>query len=336
MKIVVVGPGAMGCLFTAFLLDVRIGEIWLLDKNPLRTKFIQKHGIEITGLSNIYIPSKEVKITTKPEKIGIADLIIIFVKSYDTKDAIKSVLECIGKDTSILTLQNGLNNLKTIKEYLISQPPIKSGVNLSISNLFAGITSLGATYLGYGRVKHAGIGETIISSEFGVGSWELEVGRLRRAQSSRWKLKDIYRIFNSAGIETKISNNLDGLLWSKLVLNSAINPLGTITFRRNGDLIENSYLKKLLCAVAEESAKVAKKSAIKLLYKNPSKKVIEVCKLTAKNYNSMLQDILNNKKTEIDYINGAIIKHAKKLKLATPLNNLLYLYIKRFSKVMET
>ncbi|MDI6642410.1 MAG: 2-dehydropantoate 2-reductase, partial [Elusimicrobiota bacterium] len=291
-------------------------EIWLLDKNPTRAEFIQKHGIKITGLSNIYILPKKIKITTLARQIGLADLVIIFVKSYDTKSAIKATLPCIGQKTSILTLQNGIGNVEIIKNYLVSYSP-----TFSLANLFAGITSHGATLLSYGKVKHAGAGETIISSEFKVQSSELN---------------RICEFFSQAGIETKISNNQNGLLWSKLIINSAINPLGTITFRPNGELISNPYLKKLLCVTAEESAMVARKLKIKLLYDNPSEKVIEVCHKTAKNYNSMLQDILHNKKTEIDYINGAIIKYAKKLtlKLAIPLNNLLYSYIKKLEKFL--
>ena len=221
------------------------------------------------------------------------------MKSYDTESAIKSVLPCINKETIILSLQNGLGNIEIIRKY-------------SVNNVFAGITAIGATLIGWGKVKHAGKGATIIGKNI--------------------RAKEIAKTFNKTGIVIKINNNIDSIIWSKLVLNSAINPLGAITQMKNGELIENCYIKDSLIQTVKETAMIAKDLGIKLLYKNPEKEVVNACKKTKNNTNSMLQDILNRKQTEIEYINGAIIKQAEKLKLEAPLNKNLYSRVKSIEK----
>jgi 2-dehydropantoate 2-reductase len=303
LRIVIVGPGAIGCLFASHLSKLPCIDLWILDKNPSRTKYIKEHGIKVRGISKIDVRPEKINITTNPKKIKNSDLLILCVKSHQTKKAIEKVSPCTSKNTYILTLQNGLNNIETIEKVLKRK-----------NNIIAGITSHGATLLSPGRVRHAGKGQTII-------------GRTNKKTNIKDVIK-IKKIFNDANIETKITDDVKSVIWSKLVLNSAINPVGTISFKKNGQIIKNKFLKDILCKTAEESANVAKKLGIKLIYKNPSKKVIDVCKKTSENYNSMLQDILNNRKTEIDYINGAIIKKAKELGLEIPYNNMLYYLVK--------
>jgi len=300
MKIVIVGAGAMGTLFTAFL--ARTGEeVHLLDKHPERVKIIKRKGIKVSGASRLEVPGSKLQVTSKSEKIGIADLIIIFVKAYATADVAEKIRPLVGKNTSILTLQNGLNNINALIKFFGKE------------EIFGGTTAQGATYLGAGEVFHAGKGETII-------------GAMSREQ--RTKSEKISKIFNRAGIETKVTDNLESAIWSKLVLNSAINPLAALTRRKNGDLVKEKNLCNLLCVIALETSKVAQAKGIKLLYSNPERKVIESCQKTAENINSMLQDILQNKRTEIDFLNGAIVKEAKKVKVDAPLNQILWILVK--------
>ncbi len=303
IKTVIIGPGAIGCLFASKLSKLPYIDLWILDKKPPRAKLLRKSGIRVTGLSNIYLKPEKIKITTDPKEIKKPEIIIVCVKSHQTEEAIKKAGPLISKNTKILTVQNGLNNVETI------QKVIKRKINI-----IAGITSHGATLLAPGKIKHAGIGQTII-------------GKIDKNTKNRELIK-IKKILNQAGIETEITTDIQSALWSKLVINSAINPIGSIVFKKNGEILKDKYWKDILCKTAEESAKVAKKLGIKLMYKNPSQKVIDVCSKTSENYNSMLQDILNRRKTEIEYINGAIIRKAKELGLETPYNNMLYYFVK--------
>lgn len=138
MKIVIVGPGAMGCLLAAFLSKSK-QEIWLLDKNKERASQIQQSGISIEGISGNW--QAEVKATAEAQEIGEADLIIICVKSYDTKEAITHAKSLVGDNTRVLTLQNGIGNIEIINEVVGSEKVI------------GGVTNLGTTLLDIGKVR---------------------------------------------------------------------------------------------------------------------------------------------------------------------------------------
>jgi 2-dehydropantoate 2-reductase len=293
MKIVIVGPGAMGCL-SAVLLQRAKQELWILDKRKDRAEKIAKQGISTQGLSGNL--QADVKITTSPQDIGTADLVIISVKSYDTKEAIKHALPLIGKATTILTLQNGIGNLEIIGE-IAGQ-----------GKIIAGVTNQGATLLDIGSVRHAGRGETIIGGLDGKITPELRCVR---------------EVFNKSGIETKISRDIKGLLWSKLIINAGINALSAITRLANGKLIEFEWTRRILREAAAEATKVAKRKRIKLIYDDPLAKVEAVCEATAANISSMLQDVFKKKRTEIDFINGVIVRQGQELGIATPVNSLL-------------
>jgi 2-dehydropantoate 2-reductase len=310
MKITIVGPGAMGCLFASLLSKSKTNEVWLLDKNPARAKYLNSRGIRVTGLSKINIPPVRIKVTTCAKQIGVTDIIILFVKSYDTREAIIRAIPCVNENTLILTLQNGLNNILTIKKNLIAQ---------SLANFYAGTTSHGATLIRDGIINHAGKGETI-------------VGRVGAARPSQ--CKKIKRIFTGSGIDTRITGNVEGIIWSKLILNSAINPLATVSGCRNGSLVKIDSLKELLFSVTQESTRVVYKKNIKLPYKDVKTKVAGVCDMTRDNINSMLQDILKNKQTEIDYINGAIAREGRKSGVKTPLNDMLWQMVKKLENTI--
>ncbi|MEW6042246.1 MAG: 2-dehydropantoate 2-reductase, partial [Elusimicrobiota bacterium] len=315
MKIIIVGPGAMGTLFATKLYNKTREEIWLFDKDNKRAEIISRNGIKINGLINIKSKPDKVHITTDPLKIGKANLIIFFVKAFDTENAARKIIPCIGENTAILTLQNGLGNAEIIQKVIRSAtltmnppgyPPRRVGVkgkglNISLRDvtILAGTTSEGSTYNAPGFVTHTGCGETVLG--YYSNTRPPQRGKL---------LKQIKDLFDSAGLRTSLTPNVKNQIWSKLILNSAINPLGAITLRKNGELLKDKCLKELLFSVVNESAEVARRCGMNLLYKDPVKKLEEVCKNTAGNYNSMLQDILKGKRTEIDYINGAIIRAA--------------------------
>lgn len=302
MKIVVVGPGAMGCLFGGFL--AKSGQdVTILDKNPDRANRIKKQGIEIEGVSGEH----KIEINAISDTKGLADpdLIIISVKSYDTETAINSVKDIIGANTLILTLQNGIGNVETIAE-VVGQEKI-----------VAGITSQGATLLGDGHIRHAGKAETVI------GHWQATGKKTKKWQIPRHRILEIAKILRQAGFETKLSDNINNLLWSKLIINVGINALTAVTHLKNGMLLEYETTRNLMRQAVLEATKVAKRKRFSLIYSDPIKKVESVAKATAGNISSMLQDILKKKRTEIDYINGAIAREGEDLNIPTPVNAVL-------------
>ncbi|MBU0502932.1 MAG: 2-dehydropantoate 2-reductase [Candidatus Omnitrophota bacterium] len=298
MKIAIVGPGAMGCLFAAFLSKTD-ADIVLIDKDSQRAEKINQQGIIVEGVSGSW--QAKVKVTSDIKDIGALDLILLCVKSYDTKSACAQVKLLAGENTLVLTLQNGIGNIEILGE-IIGQDKI-----------IAGITNLGSTLIGFGHINHAGFGETII-------------GRMDNKLPAG--MRSIREVFNKAGLDTRISRDIKGLLWSKLVINAGINPLSAITRLKNGRLVEAEPARKILRETVTEVVKVIKRKRIKLIFDDPLAKVEAVCEATAGNVSSMLQDVLNNKRTEIDFINGVVVRMAQELGVPAPVNSFLVELVK--------
>ncbi|MDO8525100.1 MAG: 2-dehydropantoate 2-reductase [Candidatus Omnitrophota bacterium] len=309
MKIAIAGPGALGCLIAGALKNKTKEDIWIYDDSPERAVRIKDGGIKVEGLSGSY--QVKVNASADAKEIGICDFVIICVKSYSTEDACKDIKDLVGENTFIVTLQNGIGNVQILNDYFGPEKVI------------AGITNHGSTLLGAAHVRHAGKGETIIGKSDG----KLSGG-----------LRDLQNLLAKAGFETKVSKDIDSVIWGKLIINVGINALTAITRLNNGRLTEYEEARSLLRAAVQEAAKIVKRKRIKLAYDDPIQKVESVCKATAGNVSSMLQDVLNKKRTEIDFINGAVIRQGKALGIATPVNEVLTNLVKTieasYSKVV--
>ena len=293
MRIVTVGAGALGCLVSACLAKSK-EEVWILDKNKERAAHINQHGVNVEGIGGKWHIS--LKATIEPKEIKGPDLVIICVKSYHTKEAVKNVLSILEDDTKVLTLQNGMGNVEIISEVVGQEKVIGA------------VTNMGATLLNIGHVNYAGKGETII-------------GRMDGKISSQ--MRTIREIFNKAGLETKVSRDIKGIIWSKLIINVGINALTAITRLPNGRLLEFEGTHKILREAVSEATRIAKRKRIKLIYDDPLAKVEAVCEATACNICSMLQDVLKKKRTEIDFINGVIVRQGQELGIPVPVNSML-------------
>lgn len=310
MKIAIVGPGALGLLLAANLSRTK-NEIWILDKNVERAKKLSEDGIRV---ENGNASSKvKVNVSSDAKEIGCADIIMICVKCYDAEEALKSAKGLISDKTYVLSLQNGLGNLQLINEFVDND------------KIIGGVTYHGATLVGDATVRHTAKGETIIGQENGKVLGEI---------------RDIAAILTRAGFSTKITKDINSVIWSKLVINVGIYALGAIMRLKNGALVENEYTREIMRRAVSEAVKVAKRKKARLTYDDPIQKVEAVCKATADNLSSMLQDVLDGELTEIDYINGAIVRQAKSLNIKTPTNEMLVELVKsieiNYGKAIKT
>ncbi len=305
MKIAIVGPGAMGCLFAAFLTKAK-EDVYLIDHDASRAQKIRQDGLTVELPQGDF--TVKVNATAQAKEVGVCQAIIIAVKSYDTEEATKAVKELIGENTQIVTLQNGIGNVQVINDIVGEE------------RVVGGVTAHGATLLGVGRVRHAGKGETIIGKSSGK-----VLGPIR----------DIASAFSKAGFETKISKDINAVIWSKLIINVGINALGALTRLPNGLLAECDPTREVMRSAVQEAVKVAKRKRIKLIYDDPFQKVEGVAKATATNVCSTLQDILHAKRTEIDFINGAIVRQGKAFNIPTPVNEVLTGLIKTIESSYE-
>ena len=294
MLIAIAGAGAMGLLLTHLLSRTERADIWLLDIHPEREEKIREEGLLVEGVSGEHHVWP--RITVNPEEIGQADLVIICVKSPDTYEASRNAKPVIGPHTAVMTLQNGLGNLEAIERAF------------GPGRALGGTTSMGATVLGLNHVRHAGWGETVIGEPAGK--------RTKRADA-------ILELFRLADLDVSFTDDLSGLLWSKLIINVGINALTALTRVHNGQLLNHEGTRAVMRMAVDEATQVVQALGIRLLYDHPVEKVAGVCEATAGNISSMLQDVLKENKTEIEQINGAVVREARRLNIPTPVNETL-------------
>jgi 2-dehydropantoate 2-reductase len=294
MQMLIVGAGALGCFFAALL--ARSGnDVCLLVRNQEEADVLGARGL-IVGCGGEQLHTRSVRVIAGIEHAGRADVIMFMVKSYHTADALRQVLPAVGETTALLTLQNGIGNI----ECLADAVPGKQ--------ILGGTTAQGVTKLGSGVVRHAGAGGTVI-------------GCLHPAGMSR--AHQVRKAFTRAGIDTSITDNLMGAIWTKLVVNCGINALAAIMNCSNSGIAHTPEVRALMAQAAQEAARVASAGGIELLCDDPAAMTERVCRATAANICSTLQDLRMGRRTEIDAINGAVVREGRRRGVATPVNALL-------------
>jgi 2-dehydropantoate 2-reductase len=301
MKTVIMGAGAMGGLFGG-LLAFSGEEVWLVDVQKEQVDVINSVGLTLEEGDKLQIIG--VNATRDVASIGKADLVLFFVKTYHTEQAVSDALALEKEDTIFLTLQNGLGN----EEVLCKR--------IDPKKVMLGVTGQGATFLGPGHVRHAGRGKTFIG--------ELDHGVSDRAMH-------VARMFGEAGIDTEVSVNIHDLIWDKLLVNVGINALTALTELKNGQLLDYPETLRIMEALVSEAAEVARRKGIRI-EGNPIERVKSVAEATRGNRSSMGQDIDFRRKTEIDAINGAVVREAKRLGLPVPCNEVVTDLIKTIER----
>lgn len=294
MKIGIIGSGAMGSIYGGILAEEG-NEVYLIDVFEKHVNTINKNGLCIVNKDKKrYI--KNVKATTNPKEVGKVDIAIIFVKSTHTDVAVEQNSSVFDENTIVLTLQNGIGNIEKISKVVDKK------------QIIAGTSANGGNMIEPGKINHAGNGGTII-------------GELDGKESERIKMLKGLLDTELLG-KCEISNNVMGLIWDKLLVNTGINPLTALTGLQNGQLLENKESLFILESLIDEGVKVAKALGIKLKYED-AENAKYVCKATSTNKSSMLMDVINKRKTEIMNINGAIVREGNKLNIPTPVNELI-------------
>lgn len=295
MKILVVGCGAIGKYFGVKLAGAG-HEVLFLEKDQEVVDAVNRNGIFLTGLNTEQLQggsSHRAVATTDGAAIDSCDLCILAVKGHATAPATRSIRHLVREESPVLTLQTGLGNTETMAEII------------DRSNILGGVTYIGATSLSGSRVRHAGVGRTIIGELDG---------------SITQRLKGVKEAFEASGIPTQVSDNIVGHLWSKTLVYAAINPLSAILRLKNGLLVQKMESIALAKRLIDEGRLVAQTCGVQLPELDPYDLLLEVCHNTAENLSPMLQDILNNRPTEVDALNGAINRMGKLRGVPTPLH----------------
>ena len=305
MRVAIIGAGAMGSLWGAKLSP--FADVWLIDRWGEHVTIMQQQGIRLIepdGREQIM----PVQATQDPSEIdGTVDLAIIFVKSPGTAKASQRAKTLLKRNGLALSMQNGLGNAEIMATILGEDRVIQ------------GVTSHGATLVGPGYIRHAGGGVSHLAVRPSIARQIVAVGTL----------------FQQAGFEIDYAAKLDSLLWGKLIINVGINALTAILRVPNGLLAEITPASKIVLAAVEEAVRIAKAKEIVLPYDDPVAQVWQVSKATGSNRSSMLSDVVRAVSTEIDVINGAIVREGKRLGLDTPINQMLVWLVQAIEATYE-
>jgi 2-dehydropantoate 2-reductase len=206
----------------------------------------------------------------------------------------------LASDGLAITLQNGLGNLEILMEHVGPEQAVQ------------GVTSEGATLLAPGLVRHAGQGHTYLAA----------------GEDTRNRLEALAVLLREAGFVTSIVDDAQGLIWGKLAVNAAINPLTALLQVPNGHLLHNPISVNIMQLAAQEVSAVAHQLGIELPYDDAAKQALVVAKATAENRSSMAQDIARGMPTEIQQIAGAVVRHGQAVAVGTPINSALLHLVK--------
>lgn len=299
MKITFIGAGAMGGLIGGIMTesgeDVQLVDIWEEHVRAIRDRGveIEREGATRSVALDIFTDYRE----TRP-----ADLVIVFTKGYDTAAAAQAAGQILAPGGVVLTLQNGLGNAEVLAETLPADVVI------------AGTTAFASTLLGPGRLLHGGAGPTHVGAFAGA---PLE------------KIEAVAALLNRVGMSTEVQEDVDALVWTKFLLNCGANAVVALCHMNNGDMMNLPITRELSEGLLKEGLAVAEALGIKIRpdILDYHWKVLEE---VGKNRASMGQDVDARRRTEIDTLNGAIVRLGKENNVPTPLNFVMTALIKTY------
>jgi 2-dehydropantoate 2-reductase len=293
-SLLIVGTGAMACLFAARLAAAGVG-VTMLGAWQEGLEALRVHGVRVMG-GDGGERAYPVQVADDPVGCAGARYTLVLVKSWQTSRAARQLAECLAPDGVALTLQNGLGNREALVEVLGAE------------RVALGVTTTGATLVGPGQVRPGGEGTTSLGAHPHLGP--------------------LVDLLLRAGFTTEVVPEADDLLWSKLVINAAINPLTALLRCPNGELMARPSARTLMGAAAREAADVAAALGRRLTYADPVAVAEEVARRTAVNHSSMFQDVQRGAPTEIDAICGAIVAAGEECGVPAPVNRTLCLLVK--------
>lgn len=290
IKILIVGSGAMACLFAARLFTAGI-PVAMLGGWQEGIAAIRRFGVRMIDQDGA-LHTYPVQIFSDHQLLKNIPYTIALVKSYQTHRTASQLRECLSENGLLLTLQNGIGNREQYEHYLGKE------------RVSVGVTTTGATQIKPGMVEPAGEGPIFLSQHA--------------------RLAGLNKYLSQAQFQLEIIEDAESLLWGKLVINAVINPLTALLRLPNGEILERPGARDLLRSAALETAGVANSLGIKLPYPDPVEAVEDTARRTALNFSSMLQDVQRGTLTEIDAICGAITRAGEDAGVQTPINRTLW------------
>jgi 2-dehydropantoate 2-reductase len=295
MKVAVMGAGAVGCYFGGML--ARAGHDVSFVARPQHVEAIRANGLRMQ--TKTFDEQVRVNAVTEPGGARDADLVLFCVKSMDTEAAGRQIRPTLRPDTLVLCLQNGVDNAERLRTVLPEH------------EVAAAVVYVATEMAGPGHLKHHGRGELVIEPA--------------RAADS------VAQAFAAAGVPTEISANVRGALWLKLILNSAYNAISAIAQKPYGESVKGEGIRDVMRDVVDECLAVAQADGVQVPgdAHAATRKLVE--SMPAQ-YSSTAQDLARGKPTEIDFLNGYVVRRGQALGIPTPANRVLWALVKLLEK----
>ncbi len=296
--IAVLGAGAVGCYFGGML--ARAGNAVTLIARANHVGAIKKKGLYLDCIS--FKEHVKLHATTDVAEIANADLILCCVKSSDTEEAIGLIAPHIKKDTVILSLQNGVDNYERIRT-AISNPT------------FPAVVYVATRMAGDGHVEHVGRGEIVIGTAGAPGEW---------ADT----LNTVAALFSASNVPCAVLPDVRRALWAKFLVNCAYNGISAIGAIDYGQMVETAEVQTLIDALTAEFLLIAKKEGVNISAEEAMDVNAQIPITMPRQKSSTAQDLMRGKKSEIDYLNGLIVRKGIEHNIPTPANQAIHALVK--------
>jgi 2-dehydropantoate 2-reductase len=293
VRIGIVGAGALGTLFGQRL--AAANDVVMLEQRPEVVDAIRRDGLRVDG------EARAAYATSEPRELFGVQALFVFVRATDTLRALRAFASELSPATAIVSLQNGLGN----------EEAIKTSLGSTIS-LVIGATTESALTVGPGEARRIGDGATVLGS----------------AGASPEVINRVARLLVDAGFRASAAYDIRPHLWGKLIANAAINPVAALLDRPNGVVLTEEHAGDIARSLAQEAATVANAMRIPLPFTDPWTYVRGIVEQTAELENSMLFDLRSGARTEVDFINGAVVAAGRRAAVPTPYNETLTALVK--------
>ena len=301
-RIAVLGAGAVGCYFGGML--ARAGAPVTLIGRPPHVEAISGRGLFFEGLHfQEHIP---VAASTQVSAVRDAEIVLFCVKTLDTEEAAKSLLPHLAPSAAVISLQNGVDNVERIR-------------SAAKIDAFAGAVYVAAAMTAPGHVKHSGRGDLILGDL---------PGRAKEDGHRRLRLESIASLFERAGVPCRVSENVEGELWMKLIINCTYNAVSALGRARYCCAAGNHWTREVMVKVIEEAVAVAHAAGVRLPEVKMVETVLEISETMTNATSSTAQDLARGKRTEIDSLNGYLVRRGAEVGVATPVNQTLHALVK--------
>jgi 2-dehydropantoate 2-reductase len=297
MKICVIGCGAVGSLFAAHLAKAGEAEVWAYDVWKDHTDAIRTNGLRLSGAADF---TAKLNASSDSKSLPRCDYGIVATKAIHTGAAIAQVAHIFDENSAVCSVQNGVGNEEIIAEH--------------VKRVIRGTTFPAGHPIAPGHIGYDIAGDT----------W---IGPFEPTNTPMAKVEELAGLITRAGMNTIPLKDARGAQWTKLIFNAATNPVGALTLLHHGAATRFAPTGQLSNDLIAEGEAVAKKLGIEL-HGDPRALAQKGANAPGKHRASMLQDVLAKRQTEVDFMNGAIVRQGEKIGVPTPLNRTMWALIK--------